>query len=206
MRTNCGLRTTSQAIIVAAATAAVAACSSARRPSERPVPTPVAAVVLTPEPDEYAVYSAILRPRFGELVVADSTLENAPLYCLDGNKQLRPECIRRDSSRAAVEMWRNYAARNARRAVVLKRFASDLRITLRRDWKESPRSGCAGATTIEFSRIGFDRARRFALVTVKTTQAPGPYPGCGFASSTTVVYERSRSGWKVRYFIGGSII
>jgi hypothetical protein len=160
--------------------------------------------VPTPDADEYAVYSAILRPRFGDVIVGDSTIDNAPLYCLDEGR-LRPECARRDSSNAALQMWKDYSARNARRLVILKRFASDIHVSLARDWKESPHHACGGPMTIQFSRVGFDQSRRFALVTVKTTQGKVPSAECGFASSTTLVYERSRTGWRVRYFIGGSI-
>jgi hypothetical protein len=207
MRTNCGMRTELRlnAVIVVAALTAVAGCRSAARPRERPVPAPAPAAVVTAEPDEYAIYSAILRPRFGEVIVRDSTLANAPVVCLEDGR-LSGECARRDKSKAALEMWSDYAARNAQRRVLVKRFAPDIHITLARDWKGSRQQACAGPTTLEFSRVGFDRARKFALVTVKSTQGAGPYPGCGFGSTTTLVYERSRSGgWKVRYFIGGLI-
>ena len=181
---------------------AVAACSRATRPMS--TAEPPAPVALTPDSAEYEVYSAILRVRFGDLIVSDSTLPSGQVYCLE-NGDPANECVRRSSSDQSPEMWTDYAGKNTQRAFIQGRFDRDIRVTLSRDLKEFPRSMCEGPTVIEFSRVGFDRAKRLALVTVKTTQGPGPHPGCGLSSSTTVLYERAGTRWKIRRIIGGLI-
>ena len=147
---------------------------------------------------EYDVYSHLLRgqAKDGIVFVHDSTVppfQGRAVFCFEPDRE--PGSCLEPRAGTSADAWKDFALKNRKAWLLHPLFRKDLGVKLKRETKV-PEATCSGPTVVYFSRVGFDPERTQAVVVVTYVTGKGPKPGCGFATGSHLVLEKTETGWK----------
>ena len=145
---------------------------------------------------EYSVYSHLLRGQSRPIIVNDSTSpmsQGRQVYC--SQPDLRPGSCIEPPAGTSVEMWEDFAEKNRQAWLIEPRFDPSINVVMKRDAK-LPEADCSGPRINYFSRVGFNLDLTQAVVRITTITGKGPMPGCGFATGTRIMLQKTETGWK----------
>ncbi len=163
--------------------AAITGCATAG--TKQPETNEAAALVAA----EYSVYSHLMSDN-RDFAVADSTVSMTPVTCAE---DVPSRCW---AYRAGVstEAWNDHSRKNVARSELQPLFDPALGIRLQR--QTSPvEPSCTEPKIVRFTRPGFNKDRSQAVIWMTYERGSGPFPGCGFVSSTLFLLNRVKGGW-----------
>lgn len=149
---------------------------------------------------EQAVWQVLIqRHGGGRAALADSTLAVLCTGRPGGGECPAPGNVPADA-------WASYQALNRERVSLRDRLPAGLQVRWQRDQPAPERPSCRVPIVLSLSRVGFSADSTAAVASYNYVVGPDVSGGCGYASGSTVLLQRTRQGrWRQVRVVGGAV-
>lgn len=105
-----------------------------------------------------------------------------------------------------ADAWASFLEANREPVALRDHLLPHPSVRFESDVPDAAEGDCRSRRTLLLSRVGFSADGTLAVVSVGGAVGAGPYPGCGYAWSDTVLMRRSADGtWRTVRMLGGFI-